>query len=91
MAIQEVRSLATPLSNRDIEGLHVGDQVRLSGILLTARDAAHKRLVELMDTDQPLPIDLHGQVLYYVGPTPPRPGMVIGSAGQSPSQERRLL
>ena len=81
MARQEVRSLTTPLSNRDIEGLHVGDQVRLSGIVLTARDAAHKRLVELMDADQPLPIDLHGQVLYYVGPTPPRPGMVIGSAG----------
>lgn len=81
MATQEVRSLTTPLSNRDIEDLHVGDQVRLSGILLTARDVAHKRLVELIDADQPLPIDLYGQVLYYVGPTPPRPGMVIGSAG----------
>lgn len=81
MATQQIRSLTTPLSNRDIENLHAGDQVRLSGVLLTARDAAHKRLVELIDADQPLPIDLHGQVLYYVGPTPPRPGMVIGSAG----------
>ena len=81
MTTQEVLSLTTPLADTDIEDLHVGDRVRFSGVLLTARDAAHKRLVELIDADRSLPIDLHGQVLYYVGPTPPRPGTVIGSAG----------
>ena len=81
MATEEVRLLTPPLADTDIEYLQAGDRVRFSGVLLTARDAAHKRLVELLDVGQPLPIDLHGQVLYYVGPTPPRPGLVIGSAG----------
>ena len=81
MATEEIRLLTPPLADTDIEHLHAGDRVRFSGVLLTARDAAHKRLVELLDSGRPLPIDLHGQVLYYVGPTPPRPGVVIGSAG----------
>lgn len=81
MATEEIRLLTPPLIDTDITGLRTGDRVRFSGVLLTARDAAHKRLVELIDLGRPLPIDLHGQVLYYVGPTPPRPGMVIGSAG----------
>lgn len=81
MAGEEVRRLTTPLSDADIESLRAGDRVRLSGVLLTGRDAAHKRLIDLLDAGQPLPVDVRGQVIYYVGPSPPRPGMVIGSAG----------
>ena len=81
MATAEMRLLTPPLADRDILGLRAGDQVRFSRVLLTARDAAHKRLVAGIDAGQSLPIDLYGQVLYYVGPTPPRPGMVIGAAG----------
>ena len=81
MAAAEIRLLTPPLAATDVEGLRAGDRVRFSGVLLTARDAAHQRLVARIDAGQPLPIDLHGQVLYYVGPTPPRPGMVIGAAG----------
>jgi fumarate hydratase subunit beta len=71
----------TPLADDDVVPLRAGDRVRLFGSLLTGRDAAHKRLCELLDAGQPLPIDLRGQIIYYVGPTPPPPGMVIGSAG----------
>lgn len=81
MAGEEVRRLTTPLSDADVESLHAGDRVRLSGVLLTGRDAAHKRLIDLLDAGQPLPVEVRGQIIYYVGPSPPRPGMVIGSAG----------
>jgi fumarate hydratase subunit beta len=77
----EVIRLTTPLSDGDVVRLKAGDQVRLSGTLFTARDAAHARLSERLEAGQPLPIDVRGQVIYYVGPTPPRPGMIIGSAG----------
>jgi fumarate hydratase subunit beta len=73
--------LTTPLSDGDVVQLRAGDRVRLFGILLTGRDAAHKRLVDRLDEGQPLPVDVRGQIIYYVGPTPPPPGMVIGSAG----------
>ena len=73
--------LTTPLTNEDIENLHAGDSVLLSGVVYTARDAAHARLVDLLRRGKPLPIDLTGQVIYYVGPTPAKPGRVIGSAG----------
>ena len=76
----EIR-LTTPLSDADVTPLRAGDRVRLFGTLFTARDAAHKRLIELLDSGKPLPIDVRGQIIYYVGPTPPPPGMVIGSAG----------
>jgi fumarate hydratase subunit beta len=81
MVADPVHSLTTPLSSAEVTNLRAGDRVRLSGVLLTARDAAHKRLVDLIDAGQPLPIDVREQVMYYVGPTPPRPGMVIGAAG----------
>ena len=81
MANDEVRRLTTPLSDESISSLHAGDRVRLSGVILTGRDAAHKRLVDLLDEGKPLPVDVRGQIIYYVGPTPPRPGMVTGSAG----------
>jgi fumarate hydratase subunit beta len=81
MAGEEIHRLTTPLSDADVASLHAGDRVCLSGVLLTGRDAAHKRLIDLLDAGQSLPIEVRGQVIYYVGPSPPRPGMVIGSAG----------
>ncbi|RMF95159.1 MAG: Fe-S-containing hydro-lyase [Candidatus Schekmanbacteria bacterium] len=77
--------LQTPLKDEDVEKLKIGDQVLISGVLLTGRDAAHKRLVELLDKGEELPIDVKGQVIYYVGPTPAKPGRVIGSAGPTTS------
>ncbi len=77
--------LSTPLSLWDVELLHAGDRVMLSGTIYTARDAAHARLVELLREGRPLPFPLEGQVIYYVGPTPPRPGQPIGSAGPTTS------
>lgn len=73
--------LTTPLRNEDVRRLRAGDRVYLSGPLYTARDMAHKRLYDLIQSGQPLPIDLSSHVIYYVGPTPARPGAVIGSAG----------
>ena len=78
-------SITTPLTDAVIDGLAAGDHVNFTGVIYTARDAAHKRLIELADRGEPLPIDLAGQIIYYVGPTPPRPGAVIGSAGPTTS------
>jgi fumarate hydratase subunit beta len=77
--------LTTPLSNQDLEKLQTGDKVFLSGILYTARDAAHKRLAEAIIKGEKLPFDLKGQALYFVGPAPARPGKIIGSAGPTTS------
>jgi len=77
--------LTTPLSNQDIENLKIGDKVLLNGVLFTGRDAAHKRLFDLIKKGEDLPIDLKGQVIYYVGPTPAKPGKPIGSAGPTTS------
>ncbi len=77
--------LTTPLSDEDIEKLRIGDIVYLSGVIYTARDAAHKRLVELIEKGKELPFDLKGSVIYFVGPTPPKPGEPIGSAGPTTS------
>jgi fumarate hydratase subunit beta len=73
--------LKTPLSDGDVEQLKIGDSVRLSGVIFTARDAAHKRMIEGLDKGQPLPFDIKGSLVYYVGPSPTKPGNVIGSAG----------
>ncbi len=73
--------LTPPLTDKDVMQLEIGDKVLITGVLYTARDAAHKRLMELLAADQNLPIDLKGQILYYVGPSPARPGRVIGAAG----------
>jgi len=83
--LSDVVRLRTPLADEDIEKLHAGDQVLLSGVIFTGRDAAHKRLYELLQAGQQLPIDLRGQVIYYTGPTPARPGRIIGSAGPTTS------
>lgn len=77
--------LTTPLSDEDVSKLKAGDIVYLNGILYTARDAAHKRLVDLILNGEELPFDLKGAVIYYVGPTPPKPGEPIGSAGPTTS------
>ena len=76
-----MRHLTTPIESSEIKTLVKGDQLLLSGKLYTARDAAHKRFIELIDAGKPLPVDFRGRFLYYTGPTPPRPGEVIGSAG----------
>lgn len=77
--------VTTPLTDATIDGLTIGTHVAFTGVIYTARDAAHKRLIELMKRGEQLPVDLRGQVIYYVGPTPPRPGAVIGSAGPTTS------
>lgn len=77
--------LSTPLSNEMLQTLRIGDRVLITGVIYSARDSAHKRLVELLDQGKQLPIDLQGQIIYYVGPTPPQPGMIIGAAGPTTS------
>jgi fumarate hydratase subunit beta len=77
--------LTPPLTDADVLKLDIGDRVLVSGVIYTARDAAHKRLVDLLAAGQKLPVDLKGQVLYYVGPSPARPGRVIGAAGPTTS------
>ena len=79
--VEKAISLSLPLKEQDIVRLKAGDRVLLTGVLYTARDAAHKRLVEALERGEKLPIDLKGQVLYYMGPSPAPPGKVIGSAG----------
>ena len=77
--------MTTPLSDEDVTKLKAGDIVYLSGKIYTARDAAHKRLVDLIEKGEELPFDLKGSVIYFVGPTPPKPGEPIGSAGPTTS------
>ena len=79
------RHINLPLTDTDARSLRAGDYVYLTGVLYTARDAAHKRMYEALDAGQKLPVDLNGQVVYYLGPTPARPGHVIGSAGPTTS------
>jgi len=77
--------IKTPLNDEDVEKLKAGDRVLISGVMYTGRDAAHRRLVELIEREEELPFDVRGQIIYYVGPTPARPGKVIGSAGPTTS------
>ncbi len=77
--------LTTPLSDADVEQLKSGDVVFISGHIYTARDAAHKRLVEALDAGNTLPFDLKGALIYYVGPSPAPPGRPIGAAGPTTS------
>lgn len=80
-----VKNISTPLTDKITAGLNSGDRVLLNGIIYTGRDAAHKRLVELMKQGKELPLELRGQIIYYVGPCPAKPGRVIGSAGPTTS------
>jgi fumarate hydratase subunit beta len=75
----------TPLSDRVVSSLKAGDEVSISGVIYIARDAAHKRLVSLIESGKDLPFDPRGQIIYYAGPTPPKPGQVIGSVGPTTS------
>ncbi len=77
--------LQPPLTEEQVARLRAGDRVLLSGVIYTGRDAAHKRLVELLDQGRELPIPLAGQVIYFVGPAPAKPGQAIGSAGPTTS------
>ena len=75
------KRITTPLSDADVESLKAGDRVRISGVVYTARDAAHGRLFPLLEKGEKLPIDVRGQIIYYTGPSPSRPGDVVGSIG----------
>ncbi len=86
----EYIELKAPLSDSTVEGLKAGDKVMISGTLYTARDAAHKKLIEMIESGRELPFDLKGQLLYYVGPTPAKPGKCIGSAGPTTSYRMDL-
>ena len=76
-----IKEVAPPLSDTDVESLKAGDRVRITGVLYTARDAAHGRLLPLIEKGAPLPIDVRGQIIYYTGPSPARPGGIVGSIG----------
>ena len=77
--------LNTPVTKEELSVLRAGDRVLLSGTVYTARDAAHQRMMERLDRGEELPFVLEGSAIYYVGPTPERPGQVIGSAGPTTS------
>jgi fumarate hydratase subunit beta len=80
-AADGIKDVTTPLSDADVESLKAGDRVRLHGVIYTGRDAAHARLFPLLEKGEALPIDVKGALIYYTGPTPPRPGDAIGAAG----------
>lgn len=77
--------IVPPMDDAVVSKLKAGDMVKISGTIYTARDTAHKRMVDLLDAGKPLPFDPKGQIIYYVGPAPARPGKVIGSAGPTTS------
>ncbi len=78
-------SIKTPISREDVRKLKAGDSCLISGVIYTARDAAHKRLCELVAAGKELPFDVKDSVIYFVGPTPAKPGQAIGSAGPTTS------
>ncbi len=78
-------NITSPIDAETIEKLTVGTKVLISGVIYTARDAAHRELIQALDSGDRLPFDLQGQTLYYIGPSPARPGQVIGSAGPTTS------
>lgn len=80
-----MKSITLPLSVADAAGLRAGEAVLLTGVIYTARDAAHKKLTELIRAGQPLPFSIDRAVIYYTGPCPARPGQVIGSCGPTTS------
>lgn len=77
--------ITLPLDDADVEKLRAGDSVLLTGEMLTGRDAAHKRLIALLDEGRELPVEIRGQTIYYVGPAPASPGHAVGSAGPTTS------
>jgi fumarate hydratase subunit beta len=83
--MSEAIRIAPPMSDEDVMKLKIGDRVLITGTILTGRDSAHKRLYELIEKGESLPVDIKGQIIYYVGPAPAKPGHVIGSAGPTTS------
>ncbi|MFS0823918.1 Fe-S-containing hydro-lyase [Bacillus sp. 1P02SD] len=81
-----VKKIKVPFEDGVVQTLIAGDRVLLTGTLFTARDAAHKRMIESLEKNGQLPIPIEGQVIYYVGPTPAKPGQIIGSAGPTTSE-----
>ena len=78
-------AVKTPLSGEEASALQAGDRVMISGVIYVARDAAHKRLIDLLQAGEKLPLELAGQIIYYAGPCPAKPGQVIGSVGPTTS------
>jgi fumarate hydratase subunit beta len=83
--MNDVIKLTPPLSDADVESLKIGDRVLITGAIYTGRDAAHKRLIDLIQAGKPLPLELQGQIIYYVGPSPAKPGRAVGAAGPTTS------
>jgi fumarate hydratase subunit beta len=83
--MSEIKKLQPPLTESDVRSLKAGDEVLITGEIYTARDMAHKRLCEAIDAGRELPFPLEGAIIYFVGPTPARPGRVIGAAGPTTS------
>ena len=83
--MSDVIKLETPLATKDIEQLTAGDRIQLTGTMYTGRDMVHRRFMELIEKGEELPVDLEGQVLFYVGPAPAKPGYPIGSCGPTTS------
>jgi fumarate hydratase subunit beta len=83
--VSKIRKLLPPLSEADVRSLKAGDEVLVNGVVYTARDIAHKRLCEAIEAGEKLPFELSGAIVYFVGPTPARPGRIIGAAGPTTS------
>ena len=80
-----MKKISTPLTLETVSGLKAGDPVSITGVIYVGRDAAHKRMVEGLDKDGKLPFDAQGQIIYYMGPSPAKPGQAIGAAGPTTS------
>lgn len=80
-----MKKLTLPLTSKEVKELHAGDSVLLSGIILTARDCAHRRIKEIMERGEKLPFEIEGAYIYYAGPCPAKPGMASGSCGPTTS------
>jgi fumarate hydratase subunit beta len=79
------KKVKLPLTEETLKDLKAGDNILLTGVMYVGRDAAHKRMIEALDQGKPLPFDIKGQTIYYMGPSPAKPGQVIGSAGPTTS------
>ena len=82
---KDAKKIATPLTDEVVESLKAGDNILITGVIYSARDAAHKRLCDLIAKGEPLPLDIKGQTIYFMGPSPAKPGQVIDSAGPTTS------
>ncbi len=89
--MNEMKKLKPPLTEAQVRSLKAGDEVLINGVIYTGRDMAHKRLCEAIDAGKKLPIELEGAIIYFVGPTPARPGRVIGAAGPTTSSRMDLF